>query len=105
MTTFEFFELGFQFSKRVSTNSPSVGLRSFIECFGTTPEHCETLWNLLVDRHPPHAKPIYLLWMLLFLRHYETEEILHCHTGVDSRTFRKWTWTYIDLICENIDLV
>lgn len=85
--------------KRGSSKSRS---RRFKAHFGAEPDVIVTIWNLLHKtrwlffagvRGP---KPVHLLWALLLLRKYGTEETMAAIAGVSERTFRKWAWFYAD---------
>ena len=105
MSTNELFELGCQLANRDRLGSLIVGLRTFNSFFGTSPEICQRVWDLLSDYRPRNAKPVHLLWMLFFLKSYNTDVICDSVAGVDGKTFRKWVWFYIKLISEEIHLV
>lgn len=76
---------------------------------GTTYNVCSELWNhidplnnlALQELHPKiqiqQAHPKHLFWALLFLKCYCTEPILtRLVGGVDNKTFRKWSWAFVD---------
>jgi hypothetical protein len=76
--------------------------RRFRAMFGTSPFNCSRLWLKLDLTHLPNgARPKHLLWALMFLMLYNTEHILRTLAGgVDEKTYRKWTWLFIDCISE-----
>lgn len=98
MTAQEFWNQGCIFLKNESNSR--TGIRRFRSMFGCTHFHCETIWNLLMGRHPPYSHPRHLLMALLFLKVYSTEEIHHAISGADEKTFRKWSWIYTSLIAK-----
>ena len=76
--------------------------RRFAGMFGCLPHICaimfeylrqmnEIQWPLSLGIEPKH-----LLWALLFLKRYNTEEINLSIVGCDEKTFRKWTWKVIE---------
>jgi len=72
----------------------------FAGAFGMDPNRCATIWNMLETcgmkkkgRHPKH-----LMWMLMWLRVYATEEILHALSGCHENTVRKWVWIYVEAV-------
>jgi hypothetical protein len=78
-------------------------LRRFKAFFGTCPAQVAMLWNSLHQNwllsHVTKPQPKHLLWALLFLKDYGTEEKLAALVGgVDTKTFRKWTWTYVKAV-------
>jgi hypothetical protein len=82
-----------------------TGLRSSYGLFGVSPTICSIIWELLNEIHPQGAQPEHLLYALLFLKNYGTEEINSSVAGVSAKTFRKWCWQYINLIAFHLDLV
>lgn len=74
----------------------------FRACFGVSSEIAAEIWNLIepsVDE--PGAAPKHLLWALVFMKVYSTEEI-HCAivNWPSDRTFRKWSWYFIAKIAD-----
>jgi len=74
--------------------------RQFVACFGCTIHIAAMLWCILdVDNlGPDNAKIHHLLWTLMFLKTYETNNILASIFDVDEQTYRKWTWLIIGAI-------
>lgn len=68
----------------------------FYSHFGTSPDTCLLLWQKCT--FPPDMKPCHLLWALLFLKLYATEEVLSNIAGSTRKTFRKWAWIVIEAI-------
>ena len=98
----EFEALGFELlgcKKRGSFKSRSRRFKAF---FGAEPDVVATIWHeLFQSRWLWYAgvrgpKPVHLLWALLFLRRYGTEETMSVIAGVCEKTFRKWAWFYAD---------
>ena len=52
----------------------------------------------------PFFQPKHLLWTLLFLKGYSTENIHAQMAGCSAKTFRKWVWFTIDKL-SNIEVV
>lgn len=96
-----FQQLGTDLCRRVVTQT-SPGIRRFKGLFGCEPKHCVTLWNLI--SRPFGARHIHLLYALLFLKVYGTEDEHSVITHVHEQTFRKWSWIFIKLIA-NLDVV
>lgn len=76
---------------------------------GTTYNICSELWNhidplhntQLQQAHPrvnlSKAHPKHLFWALVFLKVYDTESVLtRLVGGVDNKTFRNWSWAFVD---------
>ena len=72
--------------------------RSF---FGIGVVHCEKVWNMICLQYPQlEFQPKHLLWGLLFLKTYQTEEIHSSICGVTRTTFRYWSWVSIEVMYE-----
>ena len=75
--------------------------RNFASLFGVSPALCSKLCTTLDPLHnlPEGSRPCYLLWALILLKVYATETI-HCSMvgGVDRKTFRKWSWIFVEAI-------
>lgn len=84
-----------------------VGLTRFISLFGTPPYFCAIIWQRLeeLNLHPHGARPIHLLCALLFLKLYMVGAGNSSIANMDEKTFRKWTWRYIELMADGLDLV
>ena len=77
--------------------------RRFRCLFGVTPQVCSNIWQMMGERLPNGGQQQHLLWGLLFLKIYGTEDVLSSLAGVDRKTFRKWAWEFIHIIsCLNI---
>lgn len=72
--------------------------------FGTSPQVCEIVWDMLLTRRPPNSVPEHLLWGLLLLKQYNIESVNAILVGVTEKTFRKWSLIYIRLIA-NLSVV
>jgi hypothetical protein len=69
-------------------SSFSTGQRRFREFFGVSPLVCQEIWYKVLNQLPSGAKAKHLLWTLFFLKRS------------DEKSFRKWTWIFIDLISD-----
>ena len=99
----EFKLLGFSIIGKSSTGSINTQFRRFKSHFGIDWFLCAKLWVLLIpilydQSHPKGAKTKHLLWTLMFLRLYDTEEILSGKVTADEKTYRKWVWIFIGYI-------
>ena len=109
----EFHLLGFSIINKPSIGSLNTQFRQFKGFFGLDWMVCAKLWLLLMpllcdeNYNACGAKPKHLLWMLMFLKLYDTEDILSSNVGgVDEKTYRKWVWQLIDLVSYlEIDMV
>lgn len=93
-----FKRIGNRYIKQNSNKSQKINLRRFRAFFGTTPQICSIIWNLLEDEIPHGSSEKHLLWCLFFLKQYPVEHIRRTILKVDEKTIRKWTWTYIRLL-------
>ena len=76
--------------------------RRFKAWFGLTPQWCAIVWFELqssgwLDRAPRvHVYPRHLLYALHFLKNYETEQANALKVFCDDKTFRQWSWYFIE---------
>jgi hypothetical protein len=72
-------------------------LRRFKAFFGMKPARASEVWSLLIGHNlmPPKAQPMHLLWALLFLKLYGTEDVNAGMIGHDESTIRKWVWLLV----------
>jgi hypothetical protein len=82
------------------THRPSLSRfeleREFRSLYGVGPDVCCTLWSTC--GYNKKTKPKHLLWGLMFLKTYETENILAKIAGTNRKTFRKWNWYVIQKV-------
>ena len=73
-------------------------LRQFKAHFGVSPFIVCCLWNRLIEERmlstttEQPASPRHLLWALLFLKLYTSEEVLSRICGTTAKTFRQRVW-------------
>jgi hypothetical protein len=70
--------------------------RRFRALFGCSWQTCNAIWHRC--RLSVKAKPYHLLWALLFLKTYESEDVLCILVRTTRKTFRKWSWHVIGSI-------
>ena len=85
---------------KAPNSSSIVADRRFRGMFGVSPETCASLWNMIGENAPSRSFPTHLLWALLFLKCYATEHVNSVVAGVDEKTFRKWSWTFVGLLSD-----
>ena len=72
--------------------------------YGYDENKCSIIWNYLVRSHwtelERSAKPIHLLWTLLYMKSYGTERKAASELGIDEKTLRKWAWFIMEGISE-----
>ena len=95
-------------NRRWDTKEKETRIRSF---FGAPCSTIAMVWNRIWDRLTPGEKDIvckkgtrqvqYLLYALVFLKVYSSEEV-HCSIvgWPSAKTFRKWSWFFIRKISE-----
>ena len=93
----------FLFAAQCITNRPA-GMhlvpqeRRFRTILGVSPRGCAVLWEEMGGDRPEDNEPVHLLWTLLFLMSYSTENILSVIAGVNRKTYRKWVWLQLAVI-------
>jgi hypothetical protein len=76
--------------------------RAFRAHYGTGPLTCSRVWTMCIDAFPRGVLTMHLLWALLFLKIYETEDVL-CRIAKTSRkTFRKWSWSVVKVVASKL---
>lgn len=98
-STEDFEDFGFGIIGCKRRGSSKSRLRRFKAHFGAEPAIVAIIWRELAwsgwlrfaGRTP---KPEHLLWALLFLKNYSTEEIHATLVHSCEKTFRKWAWFY-----------
>ena len=109
-SSWEFEALGFELLGCKNKGSSKSKSRRFKAFFGAEPEIVAALWRELHEskwlffagvRGP---KPVHLLWGLMFLRRYGTEETMAVLCKCSEKTFRKWAWFYAKGIA-NLDKI
>ena len=82
-------------------------VRCFKAFFGVSPMLCATTWNWLDadDNVPNRAGIVHLLWMFLWLKLYDTENVLCSICGTTEKTYRKWVWIMLAAINKIDDAV
>jgi hypothetical protein len=70
-------------------SSQRIGLSPFCSHFGTPPHVVAIVWHL-IDKSEG-AEPKHLLYTLLFLKLYASEDVIHNMGGTSKNTYRKLT--------------
>lgn len=75
--------------------------KTFRGFFGAPIAVIANIWNRIEPNLEDAAKPKHLLWSLVFLKIYATEDV-HCRIvgWPDRNTFRKWQWYFVEKIAE-----
>lgn len=94
-----FWEQGILYANHSINNSNLTGYRKFRAFFGVSPFTCEVLWISIKNKRPG-SEIKHLLWCLLFLKCYNIENVNAAIIGVDEKTFRLWTWYFVEMISE-----
>lgn len=76
----------------------------FRAVFGTTAGVCVTLWDAIGRQRPTECRQEHLLWALMYLKAYATEQVNSVICSVDEKTFRKWCWEFVFHL-SNLNLV
>lgn len=72
--------------------------RRFHALFAISPEDCSAVWRNFGRSELQNGQPVQLLWGLLFMKTYASEDVLCGITRSDRKTFRKWSWKVVDAI-------
>ena len=78
--------------------------RRFRAMFGVSALVCSVIRNRLLRKIPDGASPVRLLWALMFLKVYRSEATNWTISKADEKTFRKWSWRFVELI-SNLNVV
>lgn len=92
-----FWKIGNKYTRHTSY-SQNVGRRRLKSMFGVTPKVCSLIWNLILPILSIECSPCHLLWALMFLRCYNTEETNRAIVKTDEKTFRKYSCILINYI-------
>lgn len=95
MTQHDFMSLSFEImnmkgGRRTSCRSEKIRMRRFRSFFGTEPFFCAIAWIELEKNWNYHEKgvcPEHLLWALLHMKQYNTEELSAAIVGTTEKTF------------------
>ena len=66
--------------------------------FRTSPSICVKIWEKIDPYNAIEYGRVefkHLLWALMFMKIYSSENILASLAGCDEKTFRKWVWIFI----------
>jgi hypothetical protein len=77
--------------------------RRFVALYGATITVASILWRKLMPQ-PQGGEPRHLLWALMILKVYSSEHVHAIIAGVDEKTFRKWSWIYVNEV-ESLNVV
>jgi hypothetical protein len=95
----EFLLLGKRVTQRADSRCFSTELRRFRAFFGVSPSTCALLWGRIrAQDFAPRATPRHLLWGLMHLNLYLTEEVVAGFLGVDEGTYREWSFLMVQVI-------
>ena len=99
LTRFFFLHSGMNLMRvKYKRSNEKRNARWFVALFGTSPDVCLIIWNMLLDNWTQYCNnpnPIHLLWSFRFMKAYNNWDSHAVEVGVDSKTFRKWVWFYI----------
>jgi hypothetical protein len=79
----------------------------FVSHFEKTPLICQCLWVFLIQFKvviPKGGMLYHLLWALLFMKCYTSEQVLANMVGTTPKTFRKWIWPFVTVIARLADI-
>jgi hypothetical protein len=76
-------------------------LRLFKAHFGVSPFIASCLWNRMEDERTlplQEARPTHLLWALMFLKLYSSEDTLSRIVNASAKTFRQRVWQMLEAL-------
>src|SRR5687767_2288189 len=96
-------------SKKNKLSYSAVINRRFRSYFGICPLICFRVWEKIIGEPDiieidGSVRPTHLLWALMSMKMYNSQEVNLTIAGVDEKTFRKYTWPIIKAISE-LDMV
>lgn len=92
-----FWNDGLKLAKRHSEHSLLIGYRKYRTFYGIAPEVFSLLWKLMPEK-PDGSEPVHLLWCMFYLKNYNKEHVNAAFANVDEKTFRLWTWRFVELL-------
>ena len=91
--------LGRRITHQADGHCFSTELRRFRAFFGVSPSTCAFVWGKIRSLGwAPRARPVHILWGLLFLNVYDPEEVIAGFLGVDEQTYREWSFVMVKVI-------
>jgi len=101
----DFFSLGWELQLPGEKPKRNIEYRNrmFKSWYGTKPDNVRKLWNRLYSsgwmNKLTTSEPKHLLWALHLMKVYNpTEEVLAARMKCDAKTFRKYSWFFIEAI-------
>lgn len=80
---------------------PVHARRGEFQCtFGCSPDDCVVIWRALVTKNKvkKDIKPVHILWLLFFLKHYNVMNVNGQMVGVSEKTYRNKVFHLIDAL-------
>lgn len=90
-----FFDYGNSITKSLHS-CESTALRRFKAFFGVSPNICGKVWLEIKDKLTSDFTYKHLLWALLFLKCYNTENVNHSIVDSNEKTFREKVHHLVD---------
>ena len=106
-----FINHGLKLMNRDTMGGRTVFDRRFKAFFGVKPMAVVTVWRLLKKKKwfeknmSTEPNKEHLLWAMRFMKSYSTEEIHAAEVQKNEKTWRKWTWLYLEGIASVTDEV
>ena len=91
---------GLRLLHRGTGGDSTTALRRFRAMFGATPLVCSALWDRLCFVLPSERKSEHLLWAIMFLETYSTENVAALIVKVSEKTYRLWVWRVVIAISQ-----
>lgn len=100
MTEKVFVHEGIIISNKLCDIHCKTDLRRFVALFGVSSSSATILWNRLGNCPINGGAPKHLLWALMFVKIYATENVNATLLKTDEKTFRKWTWVFLKMLSD-----
>lgn len=79
-------------------------LAQFRAVFGVSSVTAFFVYSFVV-KYYNEIQPVYILWVLHFLKHYPTNSEASHYWDCDSKTYRKWLWKILFILFVYLDEV
>ena len=90
-------------SNLVCNGSRELTEREFKAFFGKNAATVALIWATFVQ--PAKSKPVHLLWALMYMKLYNSWDVMSIMAGASKPTFMKWVWAWVQSManeCANL---
>jgi hypothetical protein len=72
--------------------------RTFIAFYGRNSAEVAEIWDSCNERVQPKAQPKHLMWTLMYMKLYNSMDVMCILLDTSKPTFEKWVWSWIGAI-------